>query len=167
MYGRGNFQAYWWSPDSTKIAYLQLDESPVKDFVVVDHIPVQQEIEITSYPKAGAPNPNVKVGVISVAGGSTRWLDTYKYQSVEPLVVRVGWKPDSSQVVFLVQNREQTWMDVNFGNAATGKVETAFRETSRAWISRKGDYLVAMAQRWLVCLVERTFRLPAHLSIFE
>ena len=143
LYGRSNFQAYWWSPDSTKIAYLQLDESPVKDFVVVDHIPVQQEIEITSYPKAGAPNPNVKVGVISAAGGSTRWLDTYKYQSVEPLVVRVGWKPDSSQVVFLVQNREQTWMDVNFGNAATGKVETAFRETSRAWISRNGDYLVS------------------------
>jgi len=138
LYGRSNFQAYWWSPDSTKIAYLQLDESPVKEFVVVDHIPVQQDVEITAYPKAGAPNPNVKVGVVGAAGGPTRWLDMYRYQSVEPLVVRVGWKPDSKEVFFLVQNREQTWMDVNFGNVANGKVETAFRETSPAWVHRGG-----------------------------
>jgi dipeptidyl-peptidase-4 len=39
LYGRGNFKGYWWSPDATKIVYLQLDESQVKDFTVVDHIP--------------------------------------------------------------------------------------------------------------------------------
>jgi dipeptidyl-peptidase 4 len=145
LYGRGNFQAYWWSPDSAQIAYLQLDESPVKDFVVVDHLPVQQNVEVTSYPKAGAPNPNVKVGVVNLAGGPTRWLDMDKYQNVAALVVRVGWKPDSTKVVFMVQNREQTWMDVNFGNAATGKVETAFRETSSAWVERDNHQIA----KWL------------------
>ena len=157
LYGRGNFQAYWWSPDSSRIVYLQLDESPVKDFVVVDHLPVQQNVEVTSYPKAGAPNPNVKVGIVNVAGGPTRWLDTHKYQGAEPLVVRVGWKPDSTRVVFMVQNREQTWMDVNFGDASTGKVETAFRETSPAWVER-GNHQIA---KWLkdgsfVWISERT-----------
>ena len=29
IYGRGDFKAYWWSPDSNRIAFLQLDESPV------------------------------------------------------------------------------------------------------------------------------------------
>ncbi|HYX27622.1 MAG TPA: DPP IV N-terminal domain-containing protein, partial [Pyrinomonadaceae bacterium] len=29
VYGRGNFGAYWWSPDSTKIIFLQLDERQV------------------------------------------------------------------------------------------------------------------------------------------
>ena len=29
LYGRGNFEAYWWSPDSTMLAYLRLDENPV------------------------------------------------------------------------------------------------------------------------------------------
>src|SRR5438128_2999966 len=57
VYGRGNFRAYWWSPDSTRIAYLQLDERPVKHFAVVDHIPYQQNVESELYPKAGAPNP--------------------------------------------------------------------------------------------------------------
>src|SRR5438132_1319179 len=38
VYGRGNFRGYWWSPDSSHIVYLQLDERPVKRFTVVDHI---------------------------------------------------------------------------------------------------------------------------------
>src|SRR5215217_6876477 len=29
LYGRGNFGAYWWSPDSTSIAFLRFDETPV------------------------------------------------------------------------------------------------------------------------------------------
>jgi dipeptidyl-peptidase-4 len=136
LYGRGDFKAFWWSPDSSKLAYLQLDESAVRDFVVVDHLPVQQNVEITSYPKAGAPNPAVKIGVVRAAGGETRWLDIYKYQSVEPLIVRVGWKPDGSRIYFMVQNREQNWLDLNFAEPATGKVETAFREKTPAWIDR-------------------------------
>ncbi len=47
LYGRGDFQAYWWSPDSTMLAYLRLDENPVHEFVVVDHIPYRQTVEIT------------------------------------------------------------------------------------------------------------------------
>ena len=64
LYGRGNFEAYWWSPDSTMLAYLRLDENPVHEFTVVDHIPYRQTVEVTPYPKAGDPNPTVQLGVI-------------------------------------------------------------------------------------------------------
>ena len=90
LYGRGSFSAYWWSPDSSKIAYLQLDEAPVKDFTVVDHIPNQQNLETYDYPKSGMPNPTVRLGVINAAGGATTWIDTFKYQNSEPLIPRVG-----------------------------------------------------------------------------
>jgi dipeptidyl-peptidase-4 len=69
LYGRGNFGAYWWSPDSTKIAFLRLDENPVPTFPVVDHIPRDQVLENTPYPKAGDPNPIVKLGIANAAGG--------------------------------------------------------------------------------------------------
>src|SRR5438309_9944498 len=69
LYGRGNFGAYWWSPDSTKIAFLRLDEHPVPEFPVVDHIPLEQNLELTPYPKAGDPNPSVKLVVVNSAGG--------------------------------------------------------------------------------------------------
>ncbi|MCM3905811.1 MAG: S9 family peptidase [Pyrinomonadaceae bacterium] len=134
LYGRGNFEAYWWSPDSTMLAYLRLDESPVHEFSVVDHIPYHQNVEVTPYPKAGDPNPVVQLGVINAAGGATRWMDTYKYQPADFLIVRVSWTPDSKKVVYQAQNREQTYLDLNFADAKDGKSNTVVHETSKTWI---------------------------------
>ena len=134
LYGRGNFEAYWWSPDSTMLAYLRLDENPVHEFTVVDHIPYRQNVEITPYPKAGDPNPTVQLGVVNAAGGGTRWMDTYKYQPSDLLIVRVSWTPDSKKVVYQAQNREQTYLDLNFADAKDGKSTTAFRDTTKAWV---------------------------------
>lgn len=134
VYGRGDFKGYWWSPDSLRIVYLQLDESQVKDFTIVDHIPNQQSLEVYSYPKAGTPNPMARLGVVDAVGGETRWIDLFKYQRVEPLVVRVGWKPDSSKVFFCLTNREQTWLDFDFADPKSGKVETAFHDGDGKWV---------------------------------
>ncbi len=134
LYGRGNFEAYWWSPDSTMLAYLRLDEHPVHEFTVVDHIPYRQNLEVTPYPKAGDPNPTVQLGVVNAAGGSTRWMDTYKYQPSDLLIVRVSWTPDSKKVVYQAQNREQTFLDLIFADARDGKSVTAFRDTTKAWV---------------------------------
>lgn len=134
IYGRGNFKGYWWSPDSTKITYLQLDESAVKDFTVVDHIPYRLNLEVTSYPKAGDPNPKVRLGVIGVAGGKTTWFNTFKYEASAFLIVQIGWLPNSQSVWFKLQNREQTWLDFNIANTNNGKIKTVLRETSKAWV---------------------------------
>ena len=135
LYGRGNFGAYWWSPDSTTIAYLRIDESPVPDFTVVDHIPYDQKLEVTAYPQAGDPNPIVKLGVVNAAGGDTRWIDTFKYQPEDFLISRVTWTPDSKKVVYQAQNREQTFLDVNFADAHDGNSSTIIHETSKAWVA--------------------------------
>ena len=134
LYGRGNFEAYWWSPDSTKLAYLRLDENPVHEFTVVDHIPYHQDLEVTPYPEAGDPNPIVQLGVINASGGATRWVDTYKDQPSDLLIVRVSWTPDSGKVVYQAQNREQTFLDLNFASCDDGKSATVLRETSKAWV---------------------------------
>lgn len=134
LYGRGNFEAYWWSPDSTKLAYLRFDENPVSEFVVVDHIPYPQTLETTAYPRAGDPNPLVQLGVVKAAGGVTQWIDTSKYTPTDFLVVRVSWTPDSSKVAYQAQNREQSFLDFNFGNSNDGKSVTAFREESKTWV---------------------------------
>ena len=134
LYGRGNFKGYWWSPDSTKIVYLRLDEAPVRDFVVVDHIPLLQEVETTPYPKAGHPNPGVKLGVVNVVGGPTKWVDTFNYEGGDFLIVRVGWTPDSKRVVYQLQNREQTWLDLNYADPESGKTSNVLKETSKAWV---------------------------------
>ena len=139
IYGRGTHRAYWFSPDSSRLAFLQLDEAPVPEFTVVDHIPYRQGVETTDYPKAGDPNPTVKLGVVRAAGGDVQWIDTSKYGAAEHLIVNVDWAPDSKDVVYQVQDREQTWLDLNLGDAGKGTTATLFRETTKAWVNENGS----------------------------
>ena len=93
-----------------------------------------RHVEITPYPKAGDPNPTVQLGVVNASGGPTRWMDTYKYHPSDFLIVRVSWTPDSKKVAYQAQNREQTFLDLNFADARDGKSTTVIRETTKAWV---------------------------------
>ena len=139
IYGRGNFKGYWWSPDSSRIVYLQLEESQVPEFTVVDHLPLHLGREVMRYPKAGDPNPGVRLGLISAAAGKTQWVKTFKYEGSEFLITRVGWTPDSQAVLFQVQNRQQTWLDLNRFHLEERETVTLFREKTPAWTSVLGE----------------------------
>ena len=139
IYGRGNFKGHWWSPDSSRIAYLQLDESQVPEFTVVDHLPLHLGREVMRYPKAGDPNPGVRLGLISAAAGKTQWVKAYKYEGSEFLITRVGWTPDSQAVVFQVQNRRQTWLDLNRFDLEARETTSLLREQTPAWTSVLGE----------------------------
>jgi dipeptidyl-peptidase-4 len=134
IYGRGQNRGYWWSPDSTRLAFLRIDDTPVPAYTIADQIPYEQNIEHWDYPKAGDPNPVVKLGVTAVTDGPANWIETAKYPEADRLIVRVGWTPDSRRVVYEVQNRTQTWLDLNAADVSTGAVQTIMRETSRFWI---------------------------------
>jgi dipeptidyl-peptidase-4 len=139
IYGRGRWRAYWWSPDSARLAYLQLDERPVPEYTVVDHIPYRPTLEVTDYPKAGDPNPRVRLGVVRVDGGSPAWVRLDAYGGDDILVVNVDWTPDSRQVVHQVQDREQTWLDLNLADASSGRSRRVLRETTSAWVNENGN----------------------------
>ncbi|MHC5063293.1 MAG: S9 family peptidase [Planctomycetota bacterium] len=150
VYGRGDFQAHWWSPDSAKVAFLRIDESKVKTFTVIDHVPEDELAaersvvnETTNYPKAGDPNPTVRLGVAMPDAKAVSWVDLDKYADEEFLIVRVGWTPDGSKLVFQVQNRIQTWLDLNFADPVTGEMETVLHEKSESWVN------VLETPRWL------------------
>jgi dipeptidyl-peptidase-4 len=139
IYGRGNFRGYWWSPDSTHIAFLQLDERPVPEYTVVDHIPYRPTLESTDYPKAGDPNPTVKLGLAAATGSGPSWVDLSAYSALEFLIVNVGWTPDSRHVVHQVQDREQTWLDLNLAEVSNGSARRLLRETTPAWVNENGN----------------------------
>ena len=139
IYGRGNFRGYWWSPDSSRLAYLQLDDREVPVFNVLDHIPYSPEVEEWDYPKAGNVNPAVRLGIVRAAGGGTTWADLTRYATDDPLVVDVGWTPDGSRVVFEVQDREQTWLDLDLAHPLDGSVERLLRESSETWVNVTGS----------------------------
>lgn len=143
IYGRGRWKGYWWSPTGDHVAFLKLDEREVLPFTIVDHLPVRSETEVTAYPKAGDPNPKVGLGVADRAG-RVQWVDLSGYPaSDEILIVRVGWTPSGDRVVFAVQNRTQTWLDLNVADPATGEVTRWMREESETWVNVHG------LPRWL------------------
>ena len=139
IYGRGRFRGYWWSPDSTRVAFLQLDERGVPDYTVIDDVPYQPTLEVTRYPRAGDPNPHVKLGIAEVDGGVPRWAELGTYADAEFLIVDVEWVPDTTGVAYQVQDREQTWLDLNLVDASSGRSQRLFRETTPAWVNVNGS----------------------------
>ena len=95
IYGRGQSRGYWWSPDSSRLAFLRIDDTPVPRSSPSTTFRTSQNVETWDYPKAGDPNPLVRLGVARAAGGPPTWIDTSKYPATDPLIVRVGWTPDS------------------------------------------------------------------------
>ena len=143
VYGRGTYRAYWWSPDSARLALLRLDEHGVPRYTLVDDVPTRPEVETWPYPKAGDPNPKVQLLLARVAGGKPTLVDTGKYALSDHLIVDVAWTPGADKVAFQVQDREQTWLDLNLAATSDGKPATLLRETTEAWVDNHGS------PRWL------------------
>ena len=168
IYGRGTFRAYWWSPDSNSIAFLRLDEAGVPPYTLVDdstHVPT---VETSGYPRPGEPNPTVKLGLASIdgrgAGGAasdanavsvTSWVDLSAYATSEPLIVDVSWSP-KNEVVYAVQDREQTWLDLRIANANGSNDRQLLRETTEAWVDRNDQSPIWLADGSFLWLSERT-----------
>jgi dipeptidyl-peptidase-4 len=132
-----NRLAYWWSPDSTRLIFLRFDDTPVRKFPVVDHMPTRSNLETTPYPKAGDPNPLVKLGIASI-GGAVRWVELNDYSETATLIVRAGFMPDSQTAYFYVQDRAQTWLDFCTVAREGGEPTRLFRETTKAWVDEPG-----------------------------
>ncbi|MGE3354942.1 MAG: S9 family peptidase [Planctomycetota bacterium] len=142
VYGRGNFQGHWWSPDGAAIAVLTLDESPVREFTIVDHVPdgfLDREravrTEVANYPKAGDPNPFASLSVVHTGARKTVPVDLSAYPD-DVLVVRVGWTDDAATLLVTLQDRIQTWAELCAVDPATGKLTRWIREESPTWVNR-------------------------------
>jgi dipeptidyl-peptidase-4 len=142
IYGRGDFQGHWWAPQGGKLAFLSLDESPVKEFTVVDHVPpgyLSKErsvvAEVTNYPKAGDGNPFARLAVADFAGQKVVPVDLSAFPK-DLLVMRVEWTPDAGTVLAVIQDRIQTWAELCAIDPATGAVTRWIREESPTWVNR-------------------------------
>lgn len=137
IYGRGNFYAHWWSPDGSRIAFLQSDERDVPRFTVVDHIPYHLDLEVYPYPKAGDPNPKVRLGVVPASGGETVWVNPGGYGNAERLIVNVAFSP-GGDLWYQVQDRTQTFLDLHRADARTGESGRVLREDTGPWVNGHG-----------------------------
>jgi dipeptidyl-peptidase-4 len=125
--------AYWWAPDSSAIAYLQMDESKVSQFSLVDFESFTGEANLQRYPVGGGANPTVHVYVAPLSGGKPRVLDTGENNDI--YIPRVNWLPDSKRIAVQRLNRTQTTLELLLADASTGKSSVLLTEKDAYWIN--------------------------------
>ena len=126
-------EGFWWSPDSSRIAYYHFDETPVAVHPLVD----DESVIWQRYPKAGDQNPRVTIGVVDLATRRTTWLDTGDSDSY---LARVAWRPRGGAVAVQRLNRDQNRLDLLTCDAASGVCTTLLTETWPTWINLRRDF---------------------------
>ncbi len=130
-------EAYWWSPDGSRIAYYHFDEQAVEMYPLVDSSPLYPKVNWQRYPKAGEPNPKVRIGVVSASGGKTTWIET---GDPDAYLARVAWTPKGDAVAIQRLNRGQTQLDLLRCQPATGACSTLLSESWKTWINLGDDF---------------------------
>lgn len=133
---RASWKAFWWSPDSSAIAYLNFDESACSAYPVVDYSSPVPSVNLMRYPKAGTANPTVRLGVVRLSTRETQWIDLgqpYEY------IARVCWTPDGSSLIVQVLNRPQNGLTVLRADPRLGTSEILFAETSDDYVEVHHD----------------------------
>ncbi len=110
----------FWSPDSQKIAYLQMNEAAVPRYPLADWIPVHAQVDWQRYPQPGDPNPSVRVGVASATGGKTLWMRIPLAEG--GYIPRFGWV-DRNTVWIETLSRDQKHRILFFADAASGHAQ--------------------------------------------
>ncbi len=119
---------YFWSPDGKHIVLLQMNEKPVPTYPIVNWMPTHPSVNELKYPKAGDPNPEVRVGVIPADGGKVKWLNIGDPNQRDVYISRFGWL-NANTVYALVTSRLQTKMDLYFAEIGGGKTRKVLTET--------------------------------------
>ena len=125
--------AYWWSPDSARIAYLQFDVSREWIYPQAALLPIPAVAEPQRFPQPGSPNAEVRIGVVPAAGGDTRWMDLGDPRGA--LLARVAWAPDSRHVFAQRLNRVQNRLDLLSAEADSGAARVVLHEEDPYWIN--------------------------------
>ena len=157
--------AYWWSPDSRSIVYLQFDISHEPIYPHEDLRGPRPIYEPQRYPQAGENNPDVRVGVVSARGGSTRWMDVGDTRD-KFLIARVGWTPDSRNVYIVRTNRVQNKLELALSRGRIGKSVEDFGGDRQVLGQCAGGSCVR-ERRTTIPVAERARWFPAHIPRFH
>jgi len=145
------YAGFWWSQDSSMIAFEQVDESHIPEYRIMHQgsdLVGDQAQEDHRYPFAGGPNPHVKLGIVKIAPvlageeAQVGWLDTETVagQPADNYLGRVNWLPDGTLSAQL-ENREQTELVLVQYDPDTLERTDLLHEKSDIWINLHNLFL--------------------------
>ncbi len=133
IFGRPTqYRAFWWSPDSKYISFMRFDERQVPMFPIYVSDGQHGYIEETRYPKAGDPNPTVKIGWTSPTGGAITWAD-FNEQEDQYFGWPI-WNPNNNSMWMSWMDRGQNNLKIYELDMATGAKKEVYKEYQKTWI---------------------------------
>lgn len=141
------YQGFWWSPDSSKLAYQCNDESGVQALYVQDPARPEQPAAELRYPRAGTRNVSVRLFVHDL---KRRRSSEFSLGESAEYLVDLRWSADSRPLP-IVQDRaqQQMWM---IGCGASNdplSICPMERVTHKAWINIDHKLPLREDKTWL------------------
>lgn len=130
-------RAFFWSPDSKKIAYYKFDESRVPEFSMTiskDLYPTEYKFK---YPKAGEKNSEVSIHIYNLMDNAT--LNVNIGPEKDQYIPRIKWTNDPNTVCILRMNRHQNKLEYLFANALTGNSKITLTEENKYYVEINDD----------------------------
>lgn len=140
-------EAFWWSPDSRLIAYLEIDERHIPLYRIAhqgDDATGEQAEEAHRYPFAGKDNVTFKLAVVPAAGGESRLLEL---PGEDCYFARADWAGE--RLVVQLLSRSQQDLEVFSFDPATGERRLLLSEQLAPWIDLHGDFRHLRTGEWL------------------
>ncbi|MFT3703788.1 MAG: S9 family peptidase [Agriterribacter sp.] len=126
------YRAFWWSPDSKKIAFFRSDDSMVPLFNIMSEEGQHGSIIKERYPKAGDPNPKVKVGIVAPDGGNIVWSDFN--ENDDQYFGLPYWRPDGQTLWVQWMNRGEDHLIIYEVNNTDGSKKVLYEEKQSTWV---------------------------------
>ena len=145
------YKAFWWSPDSRRLAFYRFDESQVSVFPIFSPFGVNGSLRSTRYPKAGQSNPEVQIGIIDLQSPEANIVWAGFDPSEDQYFGTPFWSDDSAELYVSREPRLQNTLDLYAVSVADGSLRHVYHEEYPAswveWIdgmlfTRKGLYMV-------------------------
>ena len=136
IFGRpSRYKAFWWSPDSRKIAFFRFDQNEVPVFPIYSAAGQDGKLNLTRYPKVGESNPRVKIGIVDVAEAPEKivWADFD--QAGDQYFGTPFWGADSRELFVQWEPRIQNHLRLYRVNAADGSKALVYEEEYKTWLS--------------------------------
>jgi dipeptidyl-peptidase-4 len=130
-------QAFEWSPDGKKIAFIRFDESDVPEFnmqVWGGLYPADYKFK---YPKAGEKNADVSIHVYDLASAKTQKIDAGT--DSDTYLPRIYWTKDPATLAFIRLNRLQNQFDLFHANSNTGASSLIISERSETYVDLENN----------------------------
>ncbi len=124
--------AMWWSPDSTKLAFYEIDERSLKDYVITtDNTRRYTSTKTVRYPKAGDANPRARLLIYDFISKQTKRIPINDPNA--EYIYDVRFFPDGKRLLFNQANRRQDRLDVVAVDVDSNESRVIVSETQPTW----------------------------------